>query len=895
MAGTERTDGRSRTTAGTRRRARLTGIVIAAAGLVTVFAAPAAQASSAGRAAPATPTAHRALTGSAALTGPAALTAAGSLVRPGALGVRPDMAPALAGTRGFRAPRSSRPLLWRPAAGLGPAVAAPDVSAARPGAAQPRVAGPAASGAKWRVQPVPSPVGLPNGQLQAVSCAAAGPCVAVGLAIDAAGADSPLAERRVSGRWTRQAPPAPAGAVWSSLTGVSCPAGGTCEAVGYAETARGVAMPLAERWTGTRWLLQAPPSPAGAKGTGLYAVSCSAADACTAVGDYANSLGKSVPLAERWNGHAWTRQAVPGPAAAQNSGLFAVSCAAARACMAAGAEDNFSGATVTLAQSWNGQKWTIRSTPNPSGSAGGGFLGVSCSAAAACTAVGNYDTASNATLSLAERWNGHAWATQAVPAPAGAQDTELTTVSCTAARACTAAGAYAAVTGGPRRAAPRSGSEVTRPLVQAWNGQHWTTRTTPSPAGNVSGGLSGLSCTGKGGCAAVGSWSAATSEASVPLAETGTGTHWTLQAAPARAGADPTSLLAVSCPAASACTAVGNYITGAATSRALAERWTGTRWVIESAADPAGAATATLYAVSCSSARYCTAVGNDSPASGAQRTFAESWNGTRWRLEATAAPAGSTGSSLYAVSCTGPGACTAVGDETRKGGALAALAERWDGTRWRVQPVSAPAGRQMPSLWGVSCTGPRACTAAGYAANKAGEGQPLALAWNGTKWAAAPTPLPAKSAGGVLLALTCTAPRACLSVGSLFASPGGPLGERWTGTAWRPSVGPNPPNYTTSFSQVALSGVGCARAAACEAVGGYTPGNQPSTFAEAWTGTRWILQATALPPGTVASVLNGVGCAATRCLSVGAAIGPSGAVVGLVNTIAVSATNVRRN
>jgi hypothetical protein len=41
--------------------------------------------------------------------------------------------------------------------------------------------------------------------------------------------------------------------------------------------------------------------------------------------------------------------------------------------------------------------------------------------------------------------------------------------------------------------------------------------------------------------------------------------------------------------------------------------------------------------------------------------LAETWNGTRWTLQATPAPAGSLTSMLNGMSCSPAGACTAVG------------------------------------------------------------------------------------------------------------------------------------------------------------------------------------------------------------------------------------------
>jgi len=48
-----------------------------------------------------------------------------------------------------------------------------------------------------------------------------------------------------------------------------------------------------------------------------------------------------------------------------------------------------SGVYVTLAEDWNGTSWAIQSTPNPTGAAISYLDAVSCPTASSCVAVGN--------------------------------------------------------------------------------------------------------------------------------------------------------------------------------------------------------------------------------------------------------------------------------------------------------------------------------------------------------------------------------------------------------------------------------------------------------------------------------------------------------------------------
>jgi hypothetical protein len=121
---------------------------------------------------------------------------------------------------------------------------------------------------------------------------------------------------------------------------------------------------------------------------------------------------------------------------------------------------------------------------------------------------------------------------------------------------------------------------------------------------------------------------------------------------------------------------------------------------------------------------------------------------------------------LSAVSCTSPHACTATG--TDFGATHPTLAERWNGTRWRVQATPSPANFQQSAsaiaLDGVSCTSATACAASG-------EYSPGGLAayfiemWNGKKWRLATTPVPAGFSHGALLGMACATDR-CAAVGA---------------------------------------------------------------------------------------------------------------------------------
>src|SRR6202035_3973752 len=213
---------------------------------------------------------------------------------------------------------------------------------------------------------------------------------------------------------------------------------------------------------------------------------CSSATACTAVGDSTSKSFTGAALAERWNGKSWAVQTTPHVSGVQSPLLTGVACGSSSSCTAVG--HSFTGGhTVLLAERWNGSSWTVQPTPKPSGGPSGELLGVSCSSASACTAVGGGAPATTQARTLAERSNGSAWAIQSTPSPLATLSSDLDGVSCTSASACAAVGN---TTGGT--------------LAERWNGSRWAIQATPNPSGAKSSFLNGVSCTSPSACIGVG-------------------------------------------------------------------------------------------------------------------------------------------------------------------------------------------------------------------------------------------------------------------------------------------------------------------------------------------------------------------------------------------------------
>jgi hypothetical protein len=670
------------------------------------------------------------------------------------------------------------------------------------------------NGTTWSVQSAPSPAGATDSELDGISCISATSCLGVGFFAGGSGTQA-LAEEWNGTTWTIQPTPTPAGSGGSELESVSCSAPNDCTAVGTQDSPIGD-VTLAESWDGTTWTIETTVNPRGARPPDYHSVlgsvSCTSATACTAAGWFTKTVKKDVTLAEVWNGTAWTVQATPDPAGAIVTKLTGVSCSSATACTAVGSSFNRAASSdVTLAERWNGTAWKLQSTPNPAGAVASTLGSVSCSSAVACTAVGSFEGSSDL-FSLAEAWNGTAWALETTPNAATTTGSVLDGVSCSSSASCTAAGFYDSPAGALA-------------LAEAWNGHVWTIQATPSPPGPPAvSQLNGVSCSSATACTAVGFFQNSAST-DLTLAERWNGTAWGIQPTPDPADADSfpgSALSAISCSSAAACMAVGSYTNTAGNVVTLAESWNGTAWKIKTTLNPADATNTTLAGVFCGSATDCTAVGRSFDAAGMETAVVESWNGAAWKNQAIAVPAGGTGAELSGVSCRSAAACTAVGSYNDSSGTQVTLAESWNGTAWHVQTTPDPAGATASALVGLSCSTAKACWAVGHSYDTSGTELTLAESLNGTGWKVQTTPDPSGAMasyidGGV----SCSGPKACSAVGSYTDSSGTQvtLAESWNGTAWTVKTTPNPAGAIESQ----LNGVSCASGGTCTAVGYSAP------------------------------------------------------------------------
>jgi hypothetical protein len=210
-----------------------------------------------------------------------------------------------------------------------------------------------------------------------------------------------------------------------------------------------------------------------------------------------------------------------------------------------------------------------------------------------------------------------------------------------------------------------------------------------------------------------------------PLAEALSGNRWRVLTVPSPRAGISAVLAAVWCANAT-CMAVGKYTphSGPCTCRILAEQWTGGRWQILGAPEPAGPRLwSVLQAISCTRSAACLAVGAAQSTILGSTAVAEQWRSGTWRVLGIPDPIRMLGGDLAAVSCAGPATCLAVGSELGSG----PVAERWDGTRWHDLPVPSNVPEKLTA---VSCAA-GSCIAVGSINNAQDPyPRPLAVRWS---------------------------------------------------------------------------------------------------------------------------------------------------------------------
>lgn len=359
----------------------------------------------------------------------------------------------------------------------------------------------------------------------------------------------------------------------------------------------------------------AAPAAVNVRRAALNGIDCTSAQFCMAVGE-AYEGGIFTQIAERWDGQAWTLDPLPSVWPSYSAQLTDVSCVSLTFCMAVGFvnDEPSRGYSIT----WDGTSWhdkwmTVQDGQN--------FLhGVSCYAVDRCMAVGYYTT-DHGFWPYTEVWSGHGWKNRPVPMPVQTVSAEMYSIDCASRFACVATGTLRT-----------SGSSA--PLVERWTGTQWTLQGGAMTADVAGADLYGSDCLVASFCMVVGAKTPLTGP-SIRVVERWNGGAWNNLGVIERPGG---LYRDIACVSRHDCVAVGTRDSGRFF-QATAERWNGKTWTLQTVPLPTTHThlVTQLLAVDCPTATRCFAVGRTDFGQNAE-TLLERWNGQAWVVQSTPDP-----------------------------------------------------------------------------------------------------------------------------------------------------------------------------------------------------------------------------------------------------------------
>jgi len=239
----------------------------------------------------------------------------------------------------------------------------------------------------------------------------------------------PLVEHWNGHTWQALFPLDP-GAVGGNLDGIAAISDSDVWVVGSTYTTPADLFPLAEHWDGHTWRLLPSFKFTGYHGfSKLTGVTALASDDVWAVGS-APGGGFTQTLVEHWDGSAWRR--VPSPNVADENNQFAsISALSANNIWAVGTSQGYYGSQLTLTEHWDGSRWSIVQSPDPSRTANAlssvavawsndvWAVGVMLPNLTSLTSAGGYQQARDPvqfeTEGLIEHWDGQKWQVVSFP------------------------------------------------------------------------------------------------------------------------------------------------------------------------------------------------------------------------------------------------------------------------------------------------------------------------------------------------------------------------------------------------------------------------------------------------------------------------------------------------
>jgi hypothetical protein len=357
----------------------------------------------------------------------------------------------------------------------------------------------AAAASDWSIFASPNTSPTEHNFLQSVTCVSASDCWAAGNYFAAGAVTQTLIERWDGTSWAIVSSPNASVTQGNFLYGVTCVSASECWAVGYYNA--GAAQTLIERWDGISWAIVSSPNTSATRNNFLYGVTCVSASECWAVGGYYTGSANQT-LIERWDGTSWAILNSPSTSAPEHNQLYGVTCVSASDCWAVGFYKNsLTGNNQTLIERWNGTSWAIVTSPNTLPIQDNHLFAVTCVSGSECWAVGDYLN-SNAVSGLSvqtliERWDGTSWTVVSSPNGSNTQTNVLFGVSCMSASDCWAAG-Y------------QSASNLSQTLIERWDGTSWMIASSANSSATENNALHAVTCVPASDCWAVGDYAMGT-------------------------------------------------------------------------------------------------------------------------------------------------------------------------------------------------------------------------------------------------------------------------------------------------------------------------------------------------------------------------------------------------
>lgn len=284
--------------------------------------------------------------------------------------------------------------------------------------------------------------------------------------------------------------------------------------------------------------------------------------------------------------------------------------------------------TNTLAEHWNGSRWSIVPSPDPG--QGTSRTDDELFSVAAVSSNDVWAIGKENNLPLIEHWDGTQWSV--VASPATSSSVFLTDI--------------AAVTSNDVWIVGRQITSNIQDLTftEHWDGTQWSI--VPSPSRGTAGSdLTSVTALASNDIWAVG-WNYGTAGAEQTLTEHWDGTQWSIVASPNVPNVHSTSLGSVTAISSNDVWAVGFSIiqgTGSFEGQTLTEHWNGTAWQIVTSPNPDPGDT--LGYVAAVSTNNIWATGGSFTSGTSTPPFIEHWDGTSWQVVSSppTTPPGSIG------------------------------------------------------------------------------------------------------------------------------------------------------------------------------------------------------------------------------------------------------------